>query len=114
MTNLTDAGVLESIAFLAPEIKDRDILVEQVLRSDLPLIDVLVCDADEAADAMRTALSQGTQDAQLFYHVGVIERALGHTVAADDFLAKTVSANPSFHAPGAVQYPASGIQHLGK
>ena len=67
-----------------------------------------------AAEAMRTALSQGTQDAQLFYHASVIERALGHTVAADQLVAKTVAANPSFHAPGAVQYPATGIQHLAK
>ena len=32
--------VSESVLFLAPEIKDRDILVEQILRSDLPLIEV--------------------------------------------------------------------------
>ena len=32
--------VSESVLFLGPEIKDRDILVEQILRSDLPLIEV--------------------------------------------------------------------------
>jgi len=35
-----NAIVEESVRFFAPEIKDRDIVVEQELRSDLPLIDL--------------------------------------------------------------------------
>ncbi len=35
-----NALVQESVAFLQPELKDRDILVEQELRSDLPLLEV--------------------------------------------------------------------------
>lgn len=35
-----NALVRESVAFLQPEIEDRDILVEQELRADLPLIEV--------------------------------------------------------------------------
>src|SRR5439155_23543588 len=32
--------VEEAVRFLAPEIKDRDIVVEQELRSDLPLLEI--------------------------------------------------------------------------
>src|SRR5256885_13567093 len=35
-----NAIVEEAVRFFAPEIKDRDIVVEQELRSDLPLIDI--------------------------------------------------------------------------
>ena len=34
---------------------------------------------------MTIALSQGTQDAQLFYHAGIIERSQGHADIADQF-----------------------------
>jgi len=47
----------------------------------------------EAADAMTIALSQGTQDAQLFYHAGIIERSQGHADIADQFLARARSLN---------------------
>ena len=56
----------------------------------------------EALDAVQIALSQGTQDAQLFYHAGVIERAVGNTVAGDSLLAKAVAVNPSFRFPGSI------------
>jgi tetratricopeptide (TPR) repeat protein len=36
----------------------------------------------EAAVAMQRALSEGTQDAQLFFHSGMIERSLGHNDVA--------------------------------
>ena len=41
-TQLENINVLlrESISFLAPEIQDRDIIVEQELRSDLPMLEV--------------------------------------------------------------------------
>jgi tetratricopeptide (TPR) repeat protein len=47
----------------------------------------------EAANAMIVALSQGTQDAQLFYHAGVIEQANGHADAARQLLARAQSLN---------------------
>jgi tetratricopeptide (TPR) repeat protein len=47
----------------------------------------------EALDAMAAALSQGTKDAQLFYHAGIIERSLGHSDAADRLLSRARSLN---------------------
>ena len=52
----------------------------------------------EAATAMAQALREGTQDAQLFYHAGEIERALGHDDAARTHLARALAVNPFFHA----------------
>jgi len=51
----------------------------------------------EAADAMTRALSQGTRDAMLFYHAGLIERALGHRVAAQARLDQANAVNPYWH-----------------
>ena len=39
----------------------------------------------------------GTQDAQLFYHAGEIERALGHDDAARRHLARALAVNQYFH-----------------
>ena len=51
----------------------------------------------EAATAMAQALREGTQDAQLFYHAGEIERAVGHDDAARTHLARALAVNPYFH-----------------
>lgn len=51
----------------------------------------------EAATAMAQALREGTQDAQLFYHAGEIERALRHDDAARTHLARALAVNPFFH-----------------
>ena len=51
----------------------------------------------EAATAMAQALREGTQDAQLFYHAGEIERALGHADAARAHLTRALAVNPYFH-----------------
>ncbi|MEO7714410.1 MAG: tetratricopeptide repeat protein [Gemmatimonadaceae bacterium] len=51
----------------------------------------------EAATAMAQALREGTRDAQLFYHAGEIERALGHDDAARTHLARALAVNPYFH-----------------
>ena len=67
----------------------RKIREEMRTRKDIYAYDLLAWSLHkqgrdrEAANAMAVALSQGTQDAQLFYHAGVIERALGtkHTPA---------------------------------
>lgn len=51
-------------------------------------------DAD-ALSAMRRALAEGTQDAQLLYHASVIEQATGHAADADQHLARARMLNPS-------------------
>ncbi len=51
----------------------------------------------EAQRAMAVALKEGTRDAQLFYHAGMIEHALGHEIAARMQLEKALSVNPYFH-----------------
>lgn len=51
---------------------------------------------EEAADAMQQALSQGTQDALLFYHHGMIEAALGHEDNARSSLQQALALNPHF------------------
>ncbi|SOD03316.1 Tetratricopeptide repeat-containing protein [bacterium JGI 053] len=50
----------------------------------------------EAARAMSTALRLGTRDATLFYHAGMIERALGHDAAAKRYLSSALEVNPYF------------------
>ena len=51
----------------------------------------------DAAVAMAKALGQGTEDAQLFFHAGMIERALGHRAVAAERLARALAINPRFH-----------------
>lgn len=51
----------------------------------------------QAGVAIRTALQQGTQDAQLFFHAGMIEHALGHDDIARAHLTRAHAINPSFH-----------------
>jgi two-component system, sporulation sensor kinase E len=53
--------VQESISFLANEIKDRDILVELELRSDLPMIEV---DADQIKQAFYNIIRNAFQAMQ--------------------------------------------------
>jgi tetratricopeptide (TPR) repeat protein len=54
----------------------------------------------EARDAMTHALSLGTQDALLFYHAGVIDRALGRADAAARELARAHALNPYIATAG--------------
>jgi len=51
----------------------------------------------EAAAAMQKALAQGTLDAPLFYHAGMIEHALGHAETARALLERALAVNPYFH-----------------
>jgi tetratricopeptide (TPR) repeat protein len=51
----------------------------------------------EAAQAVDHALSQGTRDAQLYHHAGVIHRALGDTSVARAMLERALAINPYFH-----------------
>jgi tetratricopeptide (TPR) repeat protein len=52
----------------------------------------------EARAAMTRALAQHTEDAQLFYHAGMIERALGNGDAAHAYLERALAVNPQFSA----------------
>lgn len=56
--------------------------------------------AAEAADAMKQAMKLGTQDAEMFYHAGLIEQALGNTEAARERLQKALRINPYFSFAG--------------
>ena len=47
-----------------------------------------------ARDAAQRALSQNTEDAQLYYHAGVIERSLGNALLARQYLERAVALNP--------------------
>jgi tetratricopeptide (TPR) repeat protein len=51
----------------------------------------------EARRAARQALRLGTEDASLFYHAGMIERALGDRAAARDYLERALTINSEFH-----------------
>ena len=51
----------------------------------------------EAQKAMMVALKEGTRDAQLFYHAGMIEHALGHEDVARARLSEALAVNPFFH-----------------
>jgi tetratricopeptide (TPR) repeat protein len=59
--------------------------------------------AAEAREPMRLALAQGTQDATLYYHAGMIALASGDPVAARDYLARALAIAPAFdHAAPAI------------
>ncbi len=52
---------------------------------------------EEARDAIEKALRLGTQDAKLFYHAGMIYRALGAKEQAAALLARALATNRNFH-----------------
>lgn len=51
----------------------------------------------EAAGAIAAALQMGTQDAQLFFHAGMIYKRLGDETKARSYLQHALSMNPRFH-----------------
>ncbi len=51
---------------------------------------------DEARTAINDALRLGTQDAKLFYHAGMIERAYGNITASREYLQKALKLNRHF------------------
>ena len=53
---------------------------------------------DDARQAAAAALSQGTEDATLFYHAGMIAVAAGDSASGRAFLAKALVLNPTFSA----------------
>ncbi|HEX2500013.1 MAG TPA: tetratricopeptide repeat protein [Methylomirabilota bacterium] len=56
---------------------------------------------EAAREAMVEALRLGTRDARLFYHAGMIERALGNVGAAARYLRLALDTNPYFNPLGA-------------
>jgi len=67
----------------------------------------------EAGAAMTQARGLGTQDAMLFYHEGMIDRALGENARARYFLAKALEINRSFHPtqPREIEAVLDSIEH---
>jgi tetratricopeptide (TPR) repeat protein len=53
--------------------------------------------AIEAEQAMTKALRLGTQDAQLFFHAGMIYDKLGNAAKASQYLHRALATNPHFH-----------------
>ena len=53
--------------------------------------------AREALEPLREALRLGTRDARLFFHAGMIHRALGDRDAARDYLGRALALNAGFH-----------------
>ena len=51
---------------------------------------------DEAAEAMADALRLGTQDADLYYHAGMIHHGLGEYEQAREYLDRALALNPQF------------------
>ena len=76
---------------------------EQQARGDIYTHDVLAWTllknghAREALEPLRQALRLGTRDARLFFHAGMIHRALGDRDAARDYLGRALALNPHFH-----------------
>jgi tetratricopeptide (TPR) repeat protein len=66
----------------------------------------------EALAPMTQALQLGTRDAKLFFHAGMIHRALGHDGSAREFLRRALSTNPHFHLlhAAAAQQALKGIE----
>jgi len=54
-------------------------------------------ESKEAAAAMSHALAQGTRDAQMFFHAGMIDADLGDSARAQEFLQQALTINPHFH-----------------
>jgi tetratricopeptide (TPR) repeat protein len=92
---------------------DRGLRVDEVVRKALDELaqrhDVYGCDLAawalhragrdrEAAPVMRRALRLGTPDALLWFHQGVIARALGENALARTSLDSALALNPLFHA----------------
>jgi tetratricopeptide (TPR) repeat protein len=51
----------------------------------------------EAADAISHALSQGTKDAQLFFHAGMLYESVGDSAKAKSYLRQALATNPRFN-----------------
>ena len=63
----------------------------------------------EARRAMTVALEQGTQDAQLFYHAGMISAGLHDSAATRQYLSRALAVNPFFNLSQAADVRATLI-----
>ena len=76
---------------------------ELAVRRDIYTWDVLAWSLfkngkyEEAADAVSHALQQGTVDAQIYFHAGMIYERLGDLGAAKMFLSRALNVSPRFH-----------------
>jgi tetratricopeptide (TPR) repeat protein len=52
---------------------------------------------EEALAAITKALQQGTQEAKLFFHAGMIYYSLGNITQAKTYLERALALNPHFH-----------------
>ncbi|CAN5834902.1 hypothetical protein BH11GEM1_BH11GEM1_06520 [soil metagenome] len=81
----------------------RKIEQELLTRKDIYAYDLLAWSLHkqgrdvQAVAAMRQALKEGTQDAQLLFHSGMIEHALGHDDIARAQLTRALAINAYFH-----------------
>lgn len=85
------------IAAERPSVKAVDVLAWTLYQSG---------DYPAAWEASRQALRLGTQDALMFFHAGLIARAVGDTTAAQQYLERALATNPAFslvYAPTARQ-----------
>ena len=75
---------------------------ELTVRQDVYAYDVLAWallkngQAADACEAIGQALRLGTRDARLFFHAGMIHRALGETERARQYLSRALATNPRF------------------
>jgi tetratricopeptide (TPR) repeat protein len=91
-------GVTDAVALAKAELVDRkdiygyDALAWALYRSG---------DAADAYAPAQQSLTLGTKDPKLFYHVGMIELATGHTADGKAHLQEALSLNPAFDPLGA-------------
>jgi tetratricopeptide (TPR) repeat protein len=89
-----DIKIRDGLELAEREVKQRrDIYAYDVLAWNLYKNGKLA----EARDAIDEALKLGTKDAKLFYHAGMIYRALGAKEKAAEFLSRAIATNPHFH-----------------
>src|SRR5262249_18281443 len=74
------------------DVYGHDALAWALLKNDQP---------EEASKAMADALKQGTRDARLYFHAGMIAHRLGETAKARNLLEKALALNPHFSPEGA-------------
>lgn len=51
----------------------------------------------EASDAMKKAMAQGTRDPLLFFHAAAVEHRLGNARQSADYAREAIAMNPQFH-----------------
>jgi len=67
----------------------------------------------EALVVSRRAIAQGTRDASMLYHAGMIEQAAGNHEAAQKHLELALATNPHFH-PGQAAEARTALQSLAR